>query len=336
MKNPGFSRFVEYAPGEKKTNDQLPVFFEKIQERTDIHSRNIASESDTVEGIACHAARELFRQLNIKGNDCGGLVLSSSTGNERPLHQVTDTAKKIAECLGIEGKLKAGVNFACSGFPAAVEKGLEFAGHTDKRIVIITAEIMSRLVDWENEGTAVLFGDRAAATSIMDGGHTILEAKAWDIDDDTNPLFLEKRSALGPHGKMSNRDCISMNGKQLYREAPGIMKELILDSMRRHNLTPADIVAAIPHQANGRFMKKIMEMLLKDSEEWRHLWMVNQIDQMANVGSSSIPSAMAQIQDDLVPGKVVICPAVGAGPDFQPRKLSEGILAFRISEDEQV
>lgn len=333
MKNPGFSRFVEYAPGEKRSNEQLPVFFPKIEERTDIHSRNFAAAADTVESIACHAARELFRQLNIKGGDCGGLVLSSSIGNERQLHQVTDTAKKIAECLGIEGKLKAGVNFACSGFPAAVEKGLEFAEQTDKRIVIIAAEIMSRLVDWENEGTAVLFGDRAAATSIVDGGHTILEARAWEIDDDTNPLFLEKRSALGPHGEMSNRDCISMNGKQLYREAPGIMKQLILDSMQRHGLTPEDIVAAIPHQANGRFMKKIREMFLKDSNEWQHLWMVNQIDQMANVGSSSIPSAMAQIQDYLMPGKVVMCPAVGAGPDFEPRTLSEGMLAFRIAEE---
>jgi|CXWL01.1.fsa_nt_gi 3-oxoacyl-[acyl-carrier-protein] synthase-3 len=333
----GFSRFIEVAPGRKTTNEHLPVFFPNIEERTGIHSRNIALSSDTVESMALEAARRLFEELNIKGTDCGGLVLSTSSRNENARGEVTALAKRLGMQVGIRDGRYAGVNYACSGFPAAVEAGLALAEETDRHILVITSEIMSRLVDWSDESTAVLFADRAAATSIIAGGHVILDAKAWEVDDEAGLIHLERKtSALDTQCEQHERMCIRMNGHPLYRAAPGTMATLLRDSMQRCTLQPSDIVAVVPHQANSRFMEKIQKILMKDdADAWRHLWMVNQIDVMGNVGSSSIPCALAQLQDYFMPGKVVVCPAMGAGCDFEENKLTEGVLTFRMSMDSE-
>src|SRR3989338_3652105 len=120
MSHLGFSRFVEFAPGQKYTNDQLPVHFPNIEERTDIQARSIAGEKDSIVSMGIEAAKQLCTVLNIKGADCGGLVLASCAQNEGIDHEISKFAKQIAHALGIHGSVR-GVNFACSGFPAAVK-----------------------------------------------------------------------------------------------------------------------------------------------------------------------------------------------------------------------
>lgn len=335
MQNPGFTRFVEYAPGKEYANTQLPVLFENIYEKTGIRSRHIAGPDDTVESIGVSAGKALFDTLNITAKDCGGLVLSSCNGNEVVEHQISKYARSIAQQLGLHKDLPVvGVNFACSGFPAAVKEALTLAKNSDRHILIISAEIMSALVDWQEMATAALFADRATATSILPGGHAILDADAWEVDDPKQLIHLEKiDAAMDIRGQTQPRVCIRMNGQPLYKAAPSAMVSLAKDSMQRLSLGPADIGALVPHQANGRFMQKITEILQKeDAAAWSHLWVVDEIERRGNVGSASIPGALSSVQDSLPVGKVVLCPTVGAAPDFCPGKQTEGILAFRVSE----
>lgn len=335
---PGFTRFVEVAPGGIRANDTLP--YENIRERTDIVCRNIAGPGDTIESIGLQAVHALYETLNIAGRDCGGLVLSTSACTDDP-HYAANAARRIAHAAGIrkDRAVIDGVNYACSGFPAAVARAQKITAERDGHVVVVSAEIFSRMIDWGDESTAVLFGDRAAATSLHTGGHTVLESRAWELEDGDALIGLEHREvALSPEGETRPGEVLRMNGRALYRTAPGIMVRLVRESMERLGLRAADVSAIVPHQANGRFMRKIALLLAekdenRDGHSWDHVWIANEISHMANVGSASIPCALARIQDTLLPGRAVICPAVGAGPSFKGGTLTEGVLAFRMAGD---
>lgn len=330
MASLGFSTFVEHAPGSPMANEQLPIAFGAIQERTSIASRHIAHPSDTVESIAQEAIKALLHRLNIKAADCGGLVLSSSTLPHQTEDAVADAAKHIATAIGIHAPTM-GVHYACSGFPASVERALALSEHSDRPIIIVWSEIMSRIVNFREEATAILFGDRAAATALIDGGHTVLDAAAWEVDDDDDLISLAPvLDALDPFGQSAARKCIRMFGKRLYMRAPGELLELVENSMTSQGIAPQDIAAVVPHQANGRFMRKIGELM--QEKGWSEPYIVNEIEQMGNVGSASIPCALAHMQESLLPGKYVVCPSIGAGPCFAPGKLTEGVVTFRVAE----
>ncbi len=332
----GFSRFVDVAVGVPMANEQLPAPFSAIEERTGIQSRNIARSTDTIASIGIEAGKKLFEQLNIKGSDCGGLVLASCSGNKHEREHQQESARAIATALGIlQGHRNiVATDFACTGFPKAVEMGLEISKEVNRHIIIVSAEIMSRIVDWGEESTAILFGDRASATSIIEGGHEILDAAAWEVDNPEEWLHLDAvAGAIESSGESHDHACIRMNGKALYRHAPSAMVTLIEDSMQRLGISIDDISTMVPHQANGRFMEKIQELLRKKYDtQANHVWVVNEIARMANTAACSIPSAIATVQDSLVPGKIVICPAIGAGPSFKRATTSEGILSFRVSQ----
>lgn len=331
----GFSCFEEFAPGSCVKNDKLPVAFGEIFERTGITSRHFASADETEVSIGIEVGQKIFHTLNIKGKDCGGLVFASCTMGEESPEQLMHAAREVAKVLNIEGPA-IGVNYACSGFPAAVQHGLSIRETTDRHVPVITAEIMSRIVNWKNEATAVLFGDNAAATTIANGGHEILHASAWHIEDDKELIHLEKTpDAMDERGVVRERVCIKMNGKPLYVMAPGEMVALTEQCMQKLELEKADVSALIPHQANGRFMEKIRKILQKKyGTAFDHMWIVDEIAPMGNVASSSIPSALARVQDCLLPGTAVICPAIGAGPGFARGQLTEGVLAFRVAGEQ--
>lgn len=336
MDKPGFSRFVDVAVGQPMANEQLPVPFPAIKERTDIESRSIARDVDTIASIGIEAGEELFRLLNISGKDCAGLILASCSGDKRERSRQQENARLIAASLGVSHDHVHAVStdFACTGFPKAVELALHMAKEVDRHILVITAEIMSRIVHWGEESTAILFGDRAGATTIIGGGHEILDASAWEVDNPEEWLHLDTVvDAIDSRGELHPRACIRMNGRALYRHAPGAMVALIEDSMERLHISFDDVSTILPHQANGRFMDKIRTLLKrKYGTQADHLWIVNEIARVANTAASSIPSALAKVQDTLMPGKIVICPAIGAGPSFKRATTSEGILTFRVSE----
>jgi 3-oxoacyl-[acyl-carrier-protein] synthase III len=336
---PGFTTFVDVAPGRSLGNNDLPVPFSRIEERTGIRSRNVAGDKESVETIAMDVARKLFERLGISATDCGALILASCTVEAGNARATQKAAERIAKQLQIRGPA-SGVDFACAGFPAATAEALRLKREesVDRHVLMLAAETLSDITDWSREDVAILFGDRGAGTTVApDGPHRILDAFAADVDDAQGLLGLEYRTG----GVRSNGQCdmsracyVRMNGRPLYRQAPDAMVRLIEQSFDpdRHAMpgetlrSLSEIATVAHHQANGKFAGKIQKILA------RHHWgknthVLNAIGPTGNTGACSIPSALAREWEGIAPG-IVASPAVGAGSSFRDGFLSEGTVVF--------
>lgn len=327
MRNAGFTAFVEYAPGQTVSNTEMPVLFDDIAPRTGIHSRNVANRDETIQSMALTVADRLFAKLGIRANDCGGLVLASFSEVTARLH---NQAKAVAESLGIHGDA-IGTNFACSGFPASVEIALNSFPNTEKHILILTVETLSRFVDWKEQGTAILFGDRCAATTIHPSGRLkILCSWAEKLKDEKELISVEPiEGATNAWGETDTYRCLVMKGRPLYKMAPQRMYDLSLDGIRNLGMQPKDLSIICQHQANGKFAQKLNNLLMADN--LLHVEVANEIGHMGNVAASSIPCALLQIEDKLKDDRIVACPAVGAGCDYERGTLSQGLVIFRAT-----
>mgnify|MGYP005645582303 FL=1 len=328
----GLTTFIDLSRNEELfstvENADLPNPFPNIEERTHIHKRQILRTSANLVQLFRHGVSEIMTELDITGRDYEGIVISScNPANQKSL----DTLACFIACEnGIDQH--AGVNYACSGFPASVEKAMDMENKKKKHILIITAEIASALVDWDDENTAVVFGDGLAATSIVPGGrHPVLHAEAkGDVADPKRCLELIPKT--GTRNIYDNivdeaRPVISMGkhgGKQLYRAVPKRFLSLIAES--RFGLEGVDRI--VSHQANGRFAQKMRDELPDDSP----IQIVNTIADQGNIVSASIPVALSKKIDSFKPGEIVACPAKGAGENFVSGTLSEGLLVFEVGE----
>lgn len=241
-------------------------------------------------------------------------------------------AATVAERLGIEEY--DGIDFACSGFPAAVQRSLGIVRrHPSQHVLLLQVETLSRICDWSDGSTALLFGDGAASVTVTgDGPHEILDAEAQALDDPEKLLGLENApDTLDAHGnkRVDPSPVIFMEGKKLYRDVPDAMLRLVRWSLGRtspEKLTGPMVL--VPHQANGKFAGKIEKLMGRD-ERFAGAVSIEAIEDRANIAAASIPSALARKWDEIEPGSVVLCPAKGAGPAFRDEKLTEGIVTFR-------
>lgn len=332
----GFTGFTDCSYDEDlfrtMENSELPNPFDLIQERTQIVRRQIVRPGVNITALASRAMKHIFEELNITGKDCAGVVLSScSAGNE------SDPLSKLAARTGaIHGiPFSRSLNYACSGFPAAVQMAQEMDNSEGRHIIIITAETMSRIVDWKEENTAVVFGDGVAATSIIPGGkHEIYEASAeGDIDDPKKCLqFGPKEGTLTVDGDIdpSARSVVSMSmrgGRYLYRNVPKALVDIVDD----YAIGLEAFRHIVPHQANGKFIEKMRE-IIADRKPHSIPNLVGTIQTHANTASASIPKALAASIDLFSPGDLIGCPAKGAGINFEEGTLTKGLVVFRVGE----
>ncbi len=339
MKSPGFEHIIDCSDHRScfYTLDNAEHPFSKIQERTQIQSRQIAHDAVDVAQLTRLALGEMYKTLE-SGQEIGGLVLSSSNpehhigGLESLVEHIADMYKiRHFDCL----------NYACSGFPAAVSRAIEMCEdlqgeeESRQRVAVITAEILSQIVDWQDENTSILFGDGvAAATIVPNGRHEILDAWARDnIDDPDMCLRMEsKQDTVTVNGERSpfERDIVVMDGgKKLYKSVPG---SLVTLSENSHvGLEGTDRI--VPHQANGKFiaaMEKILGKKLRSKGMTKDIPIVGTIAHQANSASASIPRALAATMGDFSAGEVISCPAKGAGKNYEEGKLTEGLVLFRV------
>ncbi|PIR54472.1 hypothetical protein COU75_00715 [Candidatus Peregrinibacteria bacterium CG10_big_fil_rev_8_21_14_0_10_42_8] len=330
----GFTTFLDLSKDEELfhtvENKDLPNPFPNITERTGIESRQIVRESMNIVTLVRHAVKGIMSELDINGRDCSGIVISTSNReNQKSLDQL---AEYIARENGIVNH--RGLNVACSGFPASIEAAIEMGNEKkDKHILVITAEITSALVDWDDENTAVVFGDGLAATSIVpDGKHPIHHVSSVvDLDDPKECLrLIERKGTQTIYGQHidEERSVISMGqygGRHLYRTVPQRFLSLIEESPY-----PLSVINHIvSHQANGKFAERMKEILFAD---YPNIDIVNTIRDQANIVSASIPAALAKSIGTFTVGDMVACPAKGAGMNFKTGTLSEGLLVFEVGE----
>src|SRR3954454_21478154 len=277
---------------------------EWIVELTGIRSRYIAGEGETTGSLATEAARRALDSAGVDARDIDLIVLATAT----PDQTFPSTATKVQAALGIDDCVAFDVHAVCTGFLYAltVADSMLRSG-TAAKALVIGAETFSRILDWEDRATCVLFGDGAGALVLgaeeSEGG--ILSTKLHADGRHNDLLFVDGGpSTTGTVGKLR------MKGREVFRHAvvnlAGVLNEVLADA----GLTADDVDWVVPHQANARILDATARKLGLPPEK-----VVVTVDQHANTSAASVPLAFdTAIRDGRIKrGDVVVLEAMGGG-----------------------
>jgi len=277
---------------------------EWIVERTGIRNRYIAGEGETTGSLATAAARRALESAGIEATDIGLIVLATAT----PDQTFPSTATKVQAALGIDDCIAFDVHAVCTGFLYAlsVADSMLRSGNAGKALVI-GAETFSRILDWEDRATCVLFGDGAGALVLSaeesDGG--ILATKLHADGRHNDLLFVDGGpSTTGTVGKLR------MKGREVFRHAVVNLAGVLTEVLSSAGLTSADVDWVVPHQANARILDATAKKLGLPREK-----VVMTVDRHANTSAASVPLAFdTAIRDGRIKrGDVVVLEAMGGG-----------------------
>ncbi|WP_169794274.1 beta-ketoacyl-ACP synthase 3, partial [Alicyclobacillus shizuokensis] len=215
---------------------------EWIKQRTGIQERHIAEPSSmSTSRMAANAAREALRHANIKPKEIDFIIVSTTT----PEFAFPSTAATVGQILGCNAP-GFDLSAACTGFVYALSIGQNLIRRgTYDTVLIIASETFSRLVDWRDRNTAVLFGDGAGAVILKANDNSALEYSYFGSDP--SGLELLKSPVIGP---------ISMNGREVFKFGSRTVESLIRKALLDTGLTLEDISLIIPHQANERMLSQ--------------------------------------------------------------------------------
>lgn len=278
-----------------------------IRERTGIGARHVAGPLETTATLGADAARAALQDASLTPADIDLIVVATAT----PDHTFPATATEIQALLGIEHGFAFDVQAVCSGFVYAmtVADGLLKAGQ-GTRVLVIGAETFSRILDWTDRGTCVLFGDGAGAVVLEarpdDGsGRGVLSA-ALRSDGRRRDLLMVDGGPSGGGGVGKLR----MQGNQVFRHAVANISEAILEACARADVKVADVDWFVPHQANARILDGVARRL-----EIPHEKVVVTVEQHGNTSAASVPLAFATARADgrIKQGDLVLLEAMGGG-----------------------
>jgi 3-oxoacyl-[acyl-carrier-protein] synthase-3 len=283
-------------PDKVVTNDDLAITMETsdawIAERTGIRQRHVGGPTSH---LAIEAGRAALARAGVAPGDIDVLLLATTT----PDQTVPATAPTVQRELGLAcGAVD--LNAACSGFVYGLAIAHGLVGGGANRILLIGAEHLSRITDWSDRTTAILFADGAAAVVLeaVDGPGQLL---SWDLDSDGNAQ---------PFLYADVGDFIKMDGKEVFRRAVRIMVDSATKSLREAGITADDVSLVVPHQANIRIIESACSRLGIPMERAA----VN-IERTGNTSAASIPLALAEALDEgrVNDGDLVLLVGFGAG-----------------------
>jgi 3-oxoacyl-[acyl-carrier-protein] synthase III len=280
-----------------------------ITERTGIRSRHIAAEGERTSDLGLAAAKAALAHANVDADSIDFIVLATST----PDHTFPATAVTIQAELGITHGFAFDLQAVCSGFAYAMNTADAFLRMGQgQRALVIGAEVFSRILDWEDRGTCVLFGDGAGAV--------VLEARR--VQDPMREscvigsmLFADGRHRHklyvdGGPGTSKTVGHLRMQGKEVFRFAVNAISGSVEKTLHAHNLTPGDVDWFVPHQANKRILEGVTKKLGIDPGK-----VVVTLDRHGNTSAASIPLALtAAVRDGRIKkGDLVLLEAMGGG-----------------------
>ena len=275
-----------------------------IVERTGIRSRYIAGEGETTATLATDAARQALDHAGIAATDIDLIVLATAT----PDQTFPSSATKVQAALGINDCVAFDVHAVCTGFLYALsvaDSMLRSGGA--KKALVIGAETFSRILDWDDRGTCVLFGDGAGALVLSaeetDGG--ILATRLHADGRHNDLLFVDGGpSTTGTVGKLR------MKGREVFRHAVVNLAAVLNEVLAAAGLTSADVDWVVPHQANARILDATAKKLGLPPEK-----IVVTVDRHANTSAASVPLAFdTAVKDGRIKrGDIVVLEAMGGG-----------------------
>ena len=284
-----------------------------IVERTGIRGRRVAADGETTATLAVTAGAAAIKQAGFVPEDVELLIVATTT----PEQPVPETSAFVHEGLGLRcGAFDIGAG--CAGFVYSLVAGsLLLAGGGLGSVLVIGSETLSRIIDYSDRQTCVLFGDGAGAVLLIagdgDDGPGIL---AWDLGCDGSATALIQLPAGGSRLPTSTatvaagQHYVRMDGQEVFRRAVRLLADSASVVLDRAGVAVDEIDLLIPHQANARIMRAVASRLGIEPQR-----VVVNIDRYGNTSAASVPLALAEAVDDgrLAPGDLVLFTAIGAG-----------------------
>lgn len=287
---------------------QVDTSDEWIVERTGIRFRHIAGPEETTATLAADAAKAAIAAAGLSAQDIDLIVLATAT----PDQTFPATATKVQAMLGIADCVAFDVAAVCSGFLYAVQVAdAMLRSGVQRRALVIGAETFSRILDWEDRTTCVLFGDGAGAM--------VLEARESD-DDAGRGILATKLHADGRHngllyvdGGVSTTGTVGklrMKGREVFRHAVVNLAQVMEEALGLAGLSPADVDWVVPHQANARILDATARKLDLPAGK-----VIVTVDQHANTSAASVPLALdTAVRDGRIrENDLIVLEAMGGG-----------------------
>jgi 3-oxoacyl-[acyl-carrier-protein] synthase III len=301
-----------YLPDRILTNDELAQRLdtsdEWIRQRTGIAERHIAAEGQLTSDLAVAASRCALDRAGMSGSDLDLIVLATAT----PDLTFPATATKVQAQLGMKRGAAFDVQAVCSGFVFALSIADNAIRLGQARTaLVIGAETFSRILDWEDRGTCVLFGDGAgalvlnAAPEAGAGGRGVLSTHLHSDGTQHDILYVDG----GPSATRST-GYLRMEGREVFRQAVQHLAEAVEEALASNGCSAADLDWLVPHQANSRIIDAVGRRLGLPADR-----VVNTVAHHANTSAASIPLALSEAVGDgrIEPGHLVLIEALGGG-----------------------
>jgi len=303
-----------YLPARVVTNDELARRLETsdawIRDRTGIRQRHIAAAHETCTFMATEAARAALRQAEAEPSEVDAIILATST----PDQAFPATALRVQAALGVPGGFGFDLSAACAGFIFAlsVADGMIRAGQV-RGVLVIGSEVYSRILNWQDRGTCVLFGDGAGAVFLRaanercgcSGARGILSTHLHAQGAQGDLLYVD-----GAVGRPDRPGTLVMNGREVFRHAVLRLAEAVDEVLAANGLGREDVDWLVPHQANLRIIDAMGKRLGLPSDR-----VVITVDRHANTSAASVPLALAEAVEDgrIRRGHLVLMEALGGG-----------------------
>ena len=302
-----------YLPARCMDNAEIAALVDTsddwIVQRTGITQRYIAAPDETTSVLATRAAEAALAAAGCGPDDIDLIVLGTST----PDWTFPSTATQVQAALGITHGVAFDLQAVCSGFVfalATADKFLRSGSH--RRALVIGAETFSRLLDWTDRTTCVLFGDGAGAVVLEaeDGGDPLRDGGIVTTHLRSDGRHREKLFVDGGPSATGTVGHLRMQGKEVFRHAVGMIEDVVADALAAAAVTVDDLDWFVPHQANRRIIDASAVKLRIDPEK-----VVTTVHRHANTSAASIPLALAAACDDgrIRKGHLVMLEAMGGG-----------------------
>lgn len=305
-----------YAPEKIVTNDDLAKLVDTndawIVERTGIKARRVAPDGMPTSALAARAARAALESAGVKAEEVDTLLVATSS----PDRVVPACSANVQKELGCWDAACCDLVAACSGFTYALHHGRALvAAGLSKRCLIVGAEELSRITNFKDRQTCILFGDGAGAALLgpSDGESDILYSR-MGCDGRLDSLIMTPAFGTADKPTVASLErgdyCIQMKGREVFKFAVPKFVEIIQEALRATGLTIADLRWVIPHQMNARMIEAVAERLGLPAEKT----FVN-IDKYGNTSAASIPLALDEAvrAGQVKRGDLLLFSAMGAG-----------------------
>lgn len=302
-----------YLPERILTNQELEGLVATsdawIVQRTGIRERHIASESETTSVLGIRAAEAALANAGLTSDDIDLVICATST----PDYTFPSTATQIQHGLGIHHGAAFDLQAVCSGFIYAVSTADKFlmAG-AYRRVLVVGAETFSRIIDWTDRGTCVLFGDGAGAIVLErgEGEGTSADRGVLTTHLRSDGRYRDKLYVDGGPGSTGTTGHLRMEGREVFKFAVGKVTDVVNEAFAATGTSPDDLDWFVPHQANRRIIEASADKLGIAREK-----VVLTVERHGNTSAASIPLALDTAQRDgrIKRGDLVMLEAIGGG-----------------------